>query len=107
MGKKNNKSGAQPMSPEKYIKEKARMLPLGKCYTYANWKDADEIMVIVTRIHPKGTVTCADFCIDKLCRGLRLNMWHVPYQTGRVRSIPLCASRTGHSPCNGMERLEV
>lgn len=23
------------------------------------------------------------------------------------RSIPLCASRTGHSPCNGMERLEV
>ena len=58
------------MSPEKYIKEKARMLPLGKCYTYANWKDADEIMVIVTRIHPKGTVTCADFCIDKLCRGL-------------------------------------
>jgi hypothetical protein len=27
-------------------------------------------MVIVTRIHPKGTVTCADFCIDKLCRGL-------------------------------------
>ena len=27
MGKKNNKSGAQPMSPEKYIKEKARMLP--------------------------------------------------------------------------------
>lgn len=54
------------MSPEKYIKEKARMLPLGKCYTYANWKDADEIMVIVTRIHPKGTVTCADFCIDKL-----------------------------------------
>lgn len=70
MGKKNNKSGAQPMSPEKYIKEKARMLPLGKCYTYANWKDADEIMVIVTRIHPKGTVTCADFCIDKLCRGL-------------------------------------
>ena len=70
MGKKNNKSGAQPMSPEKYIKEKARMLPLGKCYTYANWKDADEIMVIVTRIPPKGTVTCADFCIDKLCRGL-------------------------------------
>ena len=54
MGKKNNKSGAQPMSPEKYIKEKARMLPLGKCYTYANWKDADEIMVIVTRIHPES-----------------------------------------------------
>ena len=27
MGKKNNKTGAQPMSPEKYIKEKARMLP--------------------------------------------------------------------------------
>lgn len=70
MGKKNNKTGAQPMSPEKYIKEKARMLPLGNCFTYANWKDTDEITVIVTRIHPKGTVTCADFCIDKLCRGL-------------------------------------
>lgn len=59
------------MSPEKYIKEKARMLPLGKCYTYANWKDAGGITVIVSRIHPKGTVTCADFCIDKLCRGVR------------------------------------
>lgn len=70
MGKKNNKTGAQPMSPEKYIKEKARKLPLGNCFTYANRKDADEITVIVTRIHPKGTVTCADFCIDKLCRGL-------------------------------------
>ena len=70
MGKKNNTAGAQPMRPEKYIKEKARMLPLGMCYTYANWKDTDVITVIVTRIHPKGTVTCADFCIDKLCRGL-------------------------------------
>lgn len=59
------------MSPEKYIKEKARMLPLGKCYTYANRKDAGGITVIVSRIHPKGTVTCADFCIDKLCRGVR------------------------------------
>lgn len=38
MGKKNNKSGAQPMSPEKYIKEKARMLPLGKCYTLPTGK---------------------------------------------------------------------
>ena len=47
------------------------MLPLGKCYTYANWKDAGGITVIVSRIHPKGTVTCADFCIDKLCRGVR------------------------------------
>lgn len=26
MGKKNNKSGAQPMRPEKYIKEKAHTL---------------------------------------------------------------------------------
>lgn len=70
MGKKNNTTGAQPMRPEKYIKEKARKLPLGNCFTFANWKDADEITVIVTRIHPKETVTCADFCIDKLCRGL-------------------------------------
>ena len=41
------------MSPEKYIKEKARMLPLGNCFTYANWKDADEITVIVTRINQR------------------------------------------------------
>ena len=67
MGKKNNTAGAQPMKQEKYIKEKARKLPLWKCYTYANWKDAGGITVIVSRIHPTGTETCADFCIEKLC----------------------------------------
>lgn len=57
------------MSPEKYIKEKARMLPLGKCYTYANWKDAGGITVIVSRIHPKGTVTCAVFALTNCVGG--------------------------------------
>ena len=38
MGKKNNKSGAQPMSPEKYIKEKARMLPLGVSIQPLFWR---------------------------------------------------------------------
>ncbi len=38
MGKNNNKTGAQPMSPEKYIKEKARMLPLGVSIQPLFWR---------------------------------------------------------------------
>lgn len=84
MGKKNNKSGAQPMSPEKYIKEKVRMLPLGKCYTYANWKDADEIMVIVTRIPPKGNCNMCGFLHRQVVQGSDRNQIFLQRITQKV-----------------------
>ena len=39
--KKNKKGKGQPvkMTPEKYIMERARKLPIGKCYINPEWKE--------------------------------------------------------------------
>lgn len=52
------------LSPKKYIKLKARTLPLGKCYVNENWKECGMANIIVTRKHPDGCLTFGFFLVD-------------------------------------------
>lgn len=68
MAKKQNKF--KRLSPEQYMQQKVRTLPIGDCYASVNWKGADIVFALVTRCHTKGTFTMGCFLIDKLCRGV-------------------------------------
>jgi len=73
MAKKKKKSkgaAAKPMSPEQYIREKARLLLIGKCYVTQGWQQYGTCSVIVTRLHPTGTLTVGLYLVDTFCRGV-------------------------------------
>ena len=58
-------------TPEKYIRNKARSLPLGTCYINDGWKDSGMALIVVTRKHVNNNVTYAAFQVDLYCLGIK------------------------------------
>ncbi|MDE6286799.1 MAG: DUF1186 family protein [Muribaculaceae bacterium] len=72
--KKSGKKGAQqmkPLSPERFMREKARKLPIAGCYVNNDWQNAGEASVWVTRRRPDGNLTIASFLVDTFCLGVK------------------------------------
>lgn len=73
--KKSNKSKGQqrpPLSPDRFMREKARFLPLGKCYVYpSNWQDCGAANIFVTRVRPNGNLVMSSFMVDTFCLGVK------------------------------------
>lgn len=67
---KKSPSVKQRISPEEYIREKARLLPVGVCYRSGDWETEGCANVIVARQHPKGSYTYGHYVVDTYCRGI-------------------------------------
>lgn len=71
--KKNKKrSNKQPtqLSPEKYIRQKARNLPLFRCYINDDWESSGMGNVLVIRVHKNGNYTIGYYLVDLKCLGV-------------------------------------
>ena len=69
--KKQQGGGQQFLSPERYLREKARTLEIGTCYVT---NDIDEMKmghVIVTRRHTGGRISMAAYLVDMACLGVK------------------------------------
>lgn len=69
--KKQQGGGQQFLSPERYLREKARTLEISTCYVT---KDIDEMRmghVIVTRRHTGGRISMAAYLVDMACLGVK------------------------------------
>lgn len=73
--KKTSKQTSKSLSPEAYIRTKARQLPVYKCYKSINQFEDREMSIIVVRKHPQGTYTLAGYLIDKWCLGVKDSLW--------------------------------
>src|SRR5690606_4822711 len=60
----------QMTSPDKYIRTRARELPLFECWVTEDWQEQGMGVVIVSRKHSNGNVTFASYLADMLCMGL-------------------------------------
>ena len=71
--KKTKKKGAsQPlMSPERYMRERVRNLPIGKCYINPDWEEDGLAHIIVTRERAGGKLVYGSFLVDTLCLGIK------------------------------------
>ena len=70
--KKKNKGQQQVhISPERYMRETARTLPIGKCYITPDWKEAGICQIIITRIRPSGNLVMGIFLVDTFCIGVK------------------------------------
>lgn len=74
MGKnKKKKSGKTNIgiSPERFMREKARNNPLDKCYLTKNWQEKGLAHVIVTRRRKDGDLCMGVFLVDTYCLGVK------------------------------------
>jgi hypothetical protein len=75
------------LSPEKYIRTKARSLPLGTCYLNQGWKESGMAFIIVTREHVNGNLTFAIIQVDLHCLGVKDAFWNFNVSSLEVDKI--------------------
>lgn len=62
--KKKGKQIQLHLSPEKYIRTKARLLPIHKCLITKGWEFSKIANVVVTRKHSNGNITAGMYLVD-------------------------------------------
>lgn len=75
--KKTQSGGQQFLSAERYIKERARTLPIGSCYINDDADEAGMMDIVVTRQHTGGRISMAGFLVDALCLGVKDTFYHL------------------------------
>ncbi len=68
--KKTNNAN-QKLSPENYIRQKARSLPIYECWITSNWKNSGLASICISRIHSNGNLTLGMYLVDLYCLGLK------------------------------------
>lgn len=81
MAQKKNKNKKKikvqkPMSPERYVKEAARKLPLGKCYITPEWKENGLCHIVVSRVKPGGNIVAGAYLVDTFCLGVKDSFYY-------------------------------
>ena len=72
MKKVKKKGGNQAkISPERYMRERVRNLPIGKCYINPGWQEDGLAHIIVTRNRAGGNLVYASFLVDTFCLGIK------------------------------------
>jgi hypothetical protein len=73
MAKQNRKKGKviQMLSPENYIKQKARSLPIVECWINSEWEEDGLANILVARKHTNGNCTVGMYLIDLKCLGVK------------------------------------
>lgn len=79
--KKRNKQVQLPSSPEKYIRNRCRDLPIGECLITENWEEDGIAQIIITREHSNGNLTVGFFIIDLYCLGLKDAFYRFNFST--------------------------
>ncbi len=68
--KKTNKQ-PQQLSPENYIRQKARSLPILECWVNEDWKETKMANITIARKHSNGNISSASYLVDLYCAGVK------------------------------------
>lgn len=61
----------QMLSPENYIRKKARSLPLFECLVTSDWEETKMTSVVIARKHTSGNITACTYVVDLSCLGVK------------------------------------
>lgn len=92
-----NQQGAK-LSPENYIRQRARTLPIYECLVNKGWEESKMADVVVARLHVNGNVTLGLYQVDLYCLGVK--------DTFYAFNIPIHEYRDKFTPSNGAFELE-
>ena len=71
MAKKNKGKVIQMPSPENYIRQKARTLPLFECRINSDWEESGLANITVARKHTNSNITMGLYLVDLKCLGVK------------------------------------
>ncbi len=71
MAKKKTGKIIQMLSPENYIRKKARSLPIYECLINTLWKEQGVAHIVVARNHTNGNITVCMYLVDLFCLGIK------------------------------------
>ena len=71
MKKSKTKNNLQILSPENYIRQKSRNLPIHKCLINKDWEQSKLCNIFLARAHASGNVTVGLFLVDLGCLGIK------------------------------------
>jgi hypothetical protein len=71
MAKNNKGKVVQMLSPENYIIQKARTLPLYECLINDDWEETGIANLAVARRHSNGNITAGMYLVDLKCLGVK------------------------------------
>jgi len=71
MAKNTGGKVIQMLSPENYIRKKARSLPIHECTINSHWEESGLANVSVARKHTNGNITSCFYLIDLMCLGVK------------------------------------
>ena len=81
MAKKHTGKVIQMLSPENYIRTKARTLPIYECLINDIWKEEGIANIIIARNHINGNITICFYLVDLFCLGVKDT--HYMFNTSR------------------------
>lgn len=90
MPKKKNKKqqkGQQFLTPEQFMKQRARSLEIGACYISEDMKDYGEGYVIVTRRHTGGRISMAMYLVDIYCLGVKDSFFRLRLEEDELKEM--------------------
>lgn len=71
MAKKNAGKVIQMLSPENYIRKKARSLPIHECLVNEEWQEQGFANLVIARSHTNGNITACIYLVDLYCLGVK------------------------------------
>ncbi|WP_372776546.1 plasmid pRiA4b ORF-3 family protein [Mangrovibacterium sp.] len=71
MAKKQKGKVVQMLSPENYIRQRSRTLPIHECWVTKGWEQDKKVSIMITRKHTNGNLTMGFFLVDLLCLGVK------------------------------------
>ena len=86
---KKNKASNNPqiLSPENYIRQKSRNLPVSKCYVNKDWNESQICQATIVREHASGNVSTCMYLVDLGCLGIKDTMYLFNVQWDAVDEI--------------------
>jgi len=71
MAKRKKAKMAKMLSPENYIRQRARNLPIDECWVNKDWKEDGLANLTVARKHTNGNFTIGIYLVDLKCLGIK------------------------------------
>lgn len=77
---KKQKQSPQILSPENYIRQRARKLPIFRCFVNDGWEEQGLAHITIARKHVNGNITYCSYLVDLKCLGVKdtLYQFNVP-----------------------------
>jgi len=75
MAKSSKGKVIQMLSPENYIRQKARTLPVYECMVNNGWEESQLANLVVARQHTNGNITAGLYLVDLSCLGIKDTTW--------------------------------